>query len=115
MGATHLRVLSLSAADGEAQTDPQRVGPELELTGRFIRRTGEPGSKSEGSSWLVLETKGGATYLIEGQRPEEGEVGPQVVVSGRAVEPSPYKTRLGGRYVWILEIRRAPSDPGSTE
>ncbi len=115
LGATHLRVLSLSAAEGEAQTDPQRVGPELELRGRFTRQSGEAGSKSEGSSWLVLETTGGGTYLIEGKRPEAEEVGPQVVVIGRAVEPSPFKTRLGGRYVWILEIRRAPADRESTK
>ena len=48
MAAPHLEVLSLAPVDPKAHTDPAHVGRLLKLAGRFERRTGEPGSKSEG-------------------------------------------------------------------
>ena len=100
--APHFRVETLRVRDATSAS-VVALGPEQTWTGTVVEVQGAPGSKQEGTSWLVLRTaerdwRGTAALLAP-------HVGETVVVQGRGVEFSPYVARAADAELCVLSIR----------
>ena len=95
----HFRVDSLRFIHEMPVSGPVSVGPEVELTGRIVERSGAPGTKMAQSSWTALVTEG-TSYVVENVADVRLSDEP-VDVTGRVVELSPFVAHMSPR-IWIL-------------
>jgi len=100
--ATHFRLETLRLVDPLCGVDPIALGPITVLEGRLVARSGEPGTKSEGQGWTVLEVAGVDHELFNPSAVGE-EDGAEIVVRARPVERSPVVTHRDGRWLWVLK------------
>ncbi|MBW1878903.1 MAG: hypothetical protein JRI25_12375 [Deltaproteobacteria bacterium] len=105
IGAIHFRVETLEVLDPMSMTSLVSVGPEKALTGRMARVSGEPGTKMEGSSYLVFTASDGTGYQLINPTAVSDHVGTQVSITARPVERSPYSTHMPGPTLWIKATR----------
>ena len=100
LGVQHFRVDTLLIADQQATTDPMSFGRLQSLTGTWGVEGGQPGTKSQGSSWPTFSTEGGLTYQVMNP-PVEKPAG-RVTIQARAVTRSPCVAHRGGPTLWVV-------------
>ena len=100
--AQHFQVARLEVADRTQAKRFFAIGPEREVTGNFVHKLGDPGTKSEGSSPLYFEQTDGTRYEVIGG--EDGSGSGTVVVRDVEINPA-WAATTGGPFVWILEVR----------
>ena len=84
------------------------VGRLEAVKGRVEVRAGDPGTKSEGSSWTVIA----AERALRVANPDGLEVGAEVELLGHLLEPSPVRTGMGGPELWWVEKVGQKPEPG---
>ena len=99
ISASHLRVETLVVVGEQAVVDPRGFGPEQTLQGRFERRSGEPGSRSEGATWSVFVVEAGLTYSILNPSAVRDDA---TSVRARVVERSPFVAHRGSLTLWLV-------------
>ena len=112
LSAPHIRVRSLHTPEPRPEDTLVQVGPEQTWTGRVVTEQGAPGSKSEGSEWLVFRPDGDATghnHLIVFNPSAVAEMaGAPVEVTGRVVEVSPFSAHVAGLRLCVLSAKARP-------
>lgn len=101
--AEHFRVHTLSI-DPKKMTDLVRVETERVFEGKVEERTMEPGTKLAGETLTFFVATDGTSYSFVHRLDEMPPVGKSVRVRARVVEPTPFITRLGGPYLWLIEV-----------
>ncbi len=100
--APHLRVTSLTALARDAPY--VWIGREQEVVGRFEDEVGARGTLLEGETIHDFVSADGKRYLLAHTPDPKPALGQKVTLRVRLVEPSPYAQRLGGAYLWVLQI-----------
>ncbi len=113
--ATHFRIdtlVKLNELDGGHHAS---VGPEATLTGSFVERVGEVGTKLEGERYPMFTTAAGAVYALA-NRPEGMTWGASVTVRAREMTYSKFVAHGSGPMIWVLAIEAAtPPEPAATK
>ena len=105
ISAVHFEVLRLEVLQPSPEDALVAVGPELERVGQFQQVSGQPGSKSEGSSWLEFSANDGSDFLVYNPSAAESAEG-EVVVKGREVQRSPFTAHMGGTWLCVLDVKQ---------
>lgn len=97
----HFKVARLEVADRKQAKHFLAIGPERELTGVFVNKIADPGTKSEGSEPLYFDDKD-RRYEVLGGEPGSGAA----TILARDVEVNPtWAATTGGPFLWILDVR----------
>jgi hypothetical protein len=99
--AQHFKVARLEVADRKQAQRFFAIGPEREVTGRFVAVGGEPGTKSEGSTIHYFEADGRRFEIAGG---DHGDGPATATIRDVEINPAWAATR-GGAFVWIIERR----------
>ncbi len=106
LSAPHFRVSSLQVTTVTPEAGLVAVGPEQVLTGSLLTSAGEPGTKSEGSSWVEFRDADGPIWPL--YNPSAlGNLTGAVTLTVREVELSPFSAHIGGPQLCILNARSA--------
>ena len=111
IGAAHFRVEHLRVADLDFQNATKadmemaiiELWAERTYRGRFVVEVIPPGSKLSGTSFTWFISEGGERFLKYDQQ-RSVPLDKPVVIRARQVEPTPFIARLGGPYLWIVDI-----------
>ena len=101
--AEHFRVHTLRIDPGK-MTSLVRVEAERVIEGKLEERTMEPGTKLAGEKYTYFVSADGTAYLPANALNERPPCGKSLKVKARPVELTPFETRLGGPYLWIIEV-----------
>jgi len=101
IAATHFEVVSLRPLDTTVPIDVA-LGEEKARSGRFVIYTWPEGTKLEGESATQFVADGGATYWLAARPGNLPPIGTTVTIRAREVEPSPFVSRPGGPYLWVV-------------
>ncbi len=103
--AKHFRVRSMLVVGKDATDAPLvRVGEQRHLLGLFSEITYPPRTKLAGEKETVFVDAGGANYHLAHMPEGRPALGARAAVEAYEVEPSPFVARVGGRYLWVLEV-----------
>lgn len=97
----HLRVRTMKVVKPTPEPSLVRVDGEEQLSGRFERHTFPEGTKLAGETMTRFVTDRGDVFWIA-HGPTEPLDQPLTLTAHR-VEPSPFVTRVGGLYLWIVD------------
>lgn len=104
ISAPHFRVSVLRVLKVTPEAGLVAVGEEQTLTGTLLTAAGEPGSKSEGSTWTEFKDADGPVWPL--YNPSAlGELTGAVTLTVREVELSPFSAHIGGPQLCILDAR----------
>lgn len=109
--ATHFRVDRMRFVTPERGRGPiLELGPEHWIRGAFAMHVFPPGSKLADSPMRVFRADDGTEFLLAGASEELPEAGKAARVKAREVTPDmSYMAQVGGRNIWILEVRAPDS------
>ena len=104
ISAPHFRVSMLQVLTVTPEATVVAVGPEQVMTGTLQTSAGAPGTKSEGSTWMVFQNADGPSGPL--YNPSAlGSLTGAVTLTVREVELSPFSTHIGGPQFCILNAR----------
>ena len=104
----HLRVIRMKPLATEpASPDDywidEEVGGEEKITGQFEKYTWPEGTKLAGETRVrFVDDDGALFWLAHGG--DKVEMGKAVTLTAHRVEPSRHIARVGGPYLWIVDI-----------
>lgn len=104
--APHIRLKTLRVTTPRPTDTHLAVGVEQIMLGTFETIKLPEGSKLAGETRMSFVDAGGKRYLIE-HVPSKPPYGQRVQIRARRIEPSwSYEARVGGEYLWIVEVTR---------
>lgn len=104
--APQFRIFTIARVDEGMSANLVKVGPEIELKGRFEVDIGEPGTKSEGERTLDFVAEDGRGFMVHNLADDQlgAPAGRSVGIRAREVELSPYAAHRTGPRVWVTAI-----------
>ena len=98
------KITKVRATTTDGTVDPLGFGEAQNISGQFSISHGEEGSKSAEDSWVLLTTSSGITFEVLNPEVTKSKIGRPFQVVFREAERSPFVTRRGGRYCWVLVV-----------
>lgn len=100
IGGQHMRILELSVVNPSPSDTVIGFRRAKTLEGKFDLKKGEPGTKSEGSTWSVF-VSGGTSYEVFDAPESLAKDGANIEITARVVELSRTMARRGGPFLWV--------------
>jgi len=102
--ASHFKVSSLSLPEPSPDVSLVMVGEEQVLIGNVETKTGERGSKNEGSTWRTFSDNSGQSWTFYNPSALAGHSG-KVTLTVREVMLSPHSCHGDDRNLCIMDIK----------